>query len=219
MKKYLLMIILMINGVANADNNAYLKASIGMNHIPKQKIKDNRLEGSLKLRQSFPVIGIGIGYEFDDLLRIETVFDYYFLFTQLEKSRIDTHTFNINLNTKISDLMVNVIKEVKLSNKSNIFIGGGVGVSSIQDEATGYSHAQNSEYEILQPVHGKHVYRFAYKITTGIDYQLREGVKGEIAYNFYNLGKNKSIKIDNIDNIKNRRFLIHNLTLGLRFDI
>ena len=103
--------------------------------------------------------------------------------------------------------------------KSNIFIGGGVGVSSIQDEATGYSHAQNSEYEILQPVHGKHVYRFAYKITTGIDYQLREGVKGEIAYNFYNLGKNKSIKIDNIDNIKNRRFLIHNLTLGLRFDI
>jgi len=230
MKKYIIEIIIasalvtvcaltIINSKDAYAGEPYIKASIGMNHIQKQKIKDNKLQGSLKLKQPFPVIGIGAGYEFDSNLRIETVFDYYFLFTQAEKSRLDGDTYNINLSTKISDLMVNVTKGVELSDKVNLFIGGGVGVSSILDESTGYKQDLDSTYEILQPTQGKHVYRFAYKFTTGIDCKLRNGITSELSYNFYNLGRNKQYQSEGMGSIQSRKFLIHNLTLGLRFNI
>jgi opacity protein-like surface antigen len=230
MKKYIIEIIIasvlvtvcaliIINSKDAYAGEPYIKASIGMNHIQKQKIKDNKLQGSLKLKQPFPVIGIGAGYEFDSNLRIETVFDYYFLFTQAEKSRLDSDTYNINLSTKISDLMLNIIQGIELSNKANLFVGGGIGISSITDEATGYKQDLDLSYDILQPTQGKHVYRFTYKVTTGIDYKLRDGVTGELTYNFYNLGKNKPCQVEGINNIQKRRFLIHNLTLGLRFNI
>jgi opacity protein-like surface antigen len=203
----------------NACAETYIKTSIGMNHIKKQTINDNKLQGSLKLKQPFPVIGFGVGYEFDNNIRIETIFDYYFLFHQAEKSRLGDEVYNINLSTKISDLMVNITKGVELSDKANLFVGGGVGVSSIIDEATGYKQDSDNAYEILQPAEGKHIYRFAYKFTTGIDYELRNGVTSELSYNFYNLGKNKPRKINDVDSIHKRKFVIHNLTLGLRFNI
>ena len=209
----------MIISSKNARAEPYIKTSIGMNHIQKQITNDNKLQSSLKLKQPFPVIGFGVGYEFDNNFRIETIFDYYFLFHQAEKSRSGDEVYNINLSTKISDLMVNMTKGVKLSDKASLFVGGGVGISSIIDEATGYKQDSDNAYEILQPAEGKHVYRFAYKFTTGIDYELRNGVTSELSYNFYNLGKNKPCKINDVDSMHKRRFVIHNLTLGLRFNI
>jgi len=197
----------------------YIKKSMGMNHIQKQTINDNQLQGSLKLKQPFPVIGIGVGYEFDNNIRIETIFDYYFLFHQAEKSRLDDEVYNVNLSTKISDLMVNITKGVQLSDKASLFIGGGIGISSIVDEATGYKQDLDSAYDILQPAQGKHVYRFAYKFTTGLDYKLRNGIISELSYNFYNLGRNKQSQYESMGSIQSRKFLIHNLTLGLRFNI
>lgn len=204
---------------AAAADNWYLKGTMGMNHIPKQKIKDNQLEGNLKLKKQFPVIGIGAGYEFDNDIRIETMFDYYFLFTQLERSRIHDETFNISINTKISDLMVNVIKSFPVEQNTKIYLGAGTGVSSIEDEATGYSKDEDNNCYILEPITGKNIYRFAYKLTAGIEYQLHDGIKGELSYNYYNLGKSKSTMNDGVDSIQRRKFLIHNLTLGLRFEL
>jgi opacity protein-like surface antigen len=217
MKRYILSIILIISSVANADN-LYLKNTVGLNYIPTSQVQNNMLGGSLKLKESFPVVGFGIGYEFDNLLRIETVFDYYFLFTQLERTQQEDEIYNISLNTKISDVMINVIQGIQISDRAKCFIGGGVGVASIQDEGTGYVQILDT-IEILQPTYGKHVYRLAYKFTSGLDYKIRDGVTGEIAYNFYDLGKNKPKQIEDMDNMQKRRFLIHNITLGLRFDL
>jgi len=211
--------IIMITNSQDACAESYIKTSVGMNYVNKQTISNNKLQSNLKLKQPFPVIGLGVGYEFDNNFRIETTFDYYFLFHQVEKSRLASEVYNINFSTKISDLMLSIIRGVKLSDKANLFVGGGIGVSSIVDEATGYKKDLDSIYEILQPLQGKHVYRLAYKFTTGIDYELKSGLIGEMSYNFYNLGKNKSCKINDLDAVHKRRFTIHNLTLGIRFNI
>lgn len=222
MKKYILLFIMLASFAfmlvqANkvyANEGVYLKTSIGLNYIPKQKIKDNQLVGKLTLKQKFPVIGLGIGYELEDLWRIEMMLDYYFLFTQTEKSMIENENYNININTKISDLMINVYKGFELTNKTSVFLGGGVGVSSIQDDATGYVKYDDNTYQVLEPSKGRHVYRYAYKFTLGFDYKLRDGITSELSYNFYNLGKNKPQA-----NIINHSFNNHNLTLGIRFSL
>lgn len=211
-----IIVVLMFNFTAYAGN-FYLKSTLGLNHISKNKFQNNIITSEIKLKSPFPVIGLGIGYNFDTLIRVETVFDYYFLVTQLEKSRVSNNKFDIVLEAKISDLMLNIIKEKKLSETTNIFIGGGIGISFIKDNARGYGDCQDIEYQLLQKVHGKNIYRFAYKVTTGIDYQLQKGIRGEIAYNFYNLGKNNPWESDNISNPSKRKFLIHNITMGLRF--
>lgn len=224
MKKYILLLtitiltsfvfILVQANKVYANEGVYLKTSIGLNYIPKQNIKDNQLVGDLTLKQKFPVIGLGIGYELEDLWRIEMMLDYYFLFTQTEKSMIDNENYNININTKISDLMINIYKGIELTDKTNMFFGGGVGVSSIQDDATGYVKYDDNTYQVLEPSKGKHVYRYAYKLTVGVDYSLRDDITGEISYNYYNLGKNKSQA-----NIIKHSFNNHNLTLGIRFSL
>lgn len=222
MKKYILLFIMLTSFTfmlvqANkvyANEGVYLKTSIGLNYIPKQKIKDNQLVGKLTLKQKFPVIGLGVGYELEDLWRVEMALDYYFLFTQTEKSMIENENYNININTKISDLMINIYKGIGLTDKTNMFLGGGLGVSSIQDDATGYVKYDDNTYQVLEPSKGKHIYRFAYKLTAGIDYKLKEAVTGEVSYNFYSLGKNKPQA-----NIINHKFNNHNLTLGVRFSL
>lgn len=222
MKKYILLLTILTSFISilvqtnkvYANEGMYLKAAIGLNYIPKQKIKDNQLVGSLTLKQKFPVIGLGIGYETANLWRVEMALDYYFLFTQTEKSMIENENYNININTKISDLMINVYKGFQLSDKANIFLGGGLGVSSIQDDATGYVKYDDNTYQVLEPSKGKHVYRFAYKLTAGLDYKLKESITSEISYNFYSLGKNKPQA-----NIINHKFNNHNLTLGIRFSL
>lgn len=206
--------------VLASENKWYLKGTTGMNYTPFQEIKENRLTGSLKLKQEFPVVGIGVGYKFDNDIRIETMFDYYFMFTQLEKSKIDDETFNININNKISDLMISGIKDIRITKNTNFFIGGGLGVSSIYDEANGYKKDELFDYcELLEPIKGKHIYRFAYKFTTGFDTKLRDGLIGEISYNYYNLGKSRAVANDNIEAIQSRTFIIHNLILGLRLEL
>lgn len=217
MKKYLITLLsclMCLTTKVYAHEGVYLKTSIGLNYIPKQNIKDNQLVGNLTLKQKFPVIGLGIGYQTEDLWRVEMALDYYFLFTQTEKSMIDDLNYNVNINTKISDLMINIYKGFELSDKTSVFFGGGVGVSSIQDDATGYFKFDDESYQVLEPTKGKHVYRYAYKLTCGIDYKLKESITGEISYNFYKLGKNKSHL-----NIIQHSFNNHNLTLGVRFGL
>jgi opacity protein-like surface antigen len=221
MQKYISLLILATSFIApTSANEFYLKTNIGMNYIPNKKIDDHQSTGSLKLKQPFPVIGLGIGYEFDNRLRIETIFDYYFLFTQQEKSKLNNQIFNINLNTKISDVMLNLLHSYQINEKISLFYGCGVGLASIIDEATGYSlNSVDLSYDILQPTQGKHTYNIAYKLTKGISFHPYDNLTGEIAYSFYDLGKSKPRQVYGEDNIKKRRFLIHNFTLGFRLKI
>lgn len=90
MKKLILILsILTASYSVYADEGLYLKGSMGLNHINKSHHKDSLYTGDLKLKRFFPVIGLGVGYEFANNFRVETMIDYYFLFSQGERSKID----------------------------------------------------------------------------------------------------------------------------------
>ena len=145
MNKLVITVILTLTSIASipsvrAEEGLYLKLAAGLNHINKSYHKDSLYSGELKLKRLFPVIGLGVGYEFEDNLRIETMIDYYFLFSQRESSKHHVHNadFHLNLDTKISDLVVNVYKGYRANDKLLHFVGVGAGISSIQDEGTGF---------------------------------------------------------------------------------
>lgn len=205
---------------ARAEEGMYLKLTAGLNHINKSYHKDSLYNGELKLKRFFPVVGLGVGYEFDNNIRIETMIDYYFLFSQRETSKLHNEDtkFNLNLDTKISDLVVNIYKGYRVSDKMVHYVGVGAGVSSIQDEGTGFMQ-QDGLHTVLVPAYGKYVYRPTYRFMVGTSYELHKGIQCELSYNYLMLGKNKPQKIEGINNIKKRQFNVHNITFGIRFMI
>lgn len=222
MKKLLIALTLttitFITTTVKAEEGLYFKLAAGLNHINKSYHKDSLYTGELKLKRFFPVIGLGAGYEFEDNLRIETMIDYYFLFSQAETSKLhNTDTkFHLNLDTKISDLVVNIYKGWYINDKLMPFVGVGAGISSIQDEGTGFAH-ENGIHNVLAPAYGRHVYRPTYRIIVGTSYELHKGINLELSYNYLMLGQNKPQKVEGVNNILKRNFNIHNTTLGIRF--
>ena len=225
MNKLLITAILILTSItsipsARAEEGLYLKLAAGLNHINKSYHKDSLYSGELKLKRFFPVVGLGVGYEFEDNLRIETMIDYYFLFSQRERSKHHVHNadFHLNLDTKISDLVVNVYKGYRTNDILLHFVGIGAGISSIQDEGTGFMQ-QDGLHTVLAPAYGKHVYRPTYRFMVGTSYELHKGIKCELSYNYLILGKNKPQKVEGVDNILKRSFNVHNTTLGIRFSL
>lgn len=201
-----------------AEEGVYVKLAAGVNHIHDHKIIQDEYIGKLKLKRFFPVIGVGAGYDFGDGLRIESLFDYYFLFTQQENGKLNDTSFKLNLDTQISDWVVNIYQAYPLNERSNVFVGMGCGIASIKDEGTGIAK-EDGIITVLVPSYGKHVYRFAHRFIGGLEYQLQDNFIAELSYNYLHLGKNKPQFINGSDGITPRQFRVHNITLGLRFKI
>lgn len=86
MFRILLSLILLVPTISFA-NNFYLKGGVGLNNIKTAKFSNHDFEGRVKLSDSFPLIEAGIGYKFDNGIRLESIIDYYFLFRTSEISR------------------------------------------------------------------------------------------------------------------------------------
>lgn len=225
MNKLFITAILMLTSIvsipsARAEEGLYLKLAAGLNHINKSYHKDSLYSGELKLKRFFPVVGLGVGYEFEDNLRIETMIDYYFLFSQRETSKLYNHDakFHLNLDTKISDLVVNVYKGYRINDKLVHYVGVGAGIASIQDEGTGFMYSEGA-HTVLAPAYGKHIYRPTYRFMVGTSYEFHKGIYCELSYNYLMLGQNRPQKIEGVDNIRKRQFNVHNTTLGIRFSL
>jgi len=206
---------------AHSSNKYYLKTGIGINHIHPTKFSNHDFEGKIILTNSFPLIELGIGYEFNESIRTELLFDYYFLFRTHETSfNPSKDTFKIAVTTKADSLMFNLYKDVLNIGKVSPFIGGGIGIATLKEVGTGYvvSLEDNIHYP-LQSSKKKTFYKFAYKLTGGVDVKVSDITNVEISYNYYNLGNNKSKIIGGIANIGNRNYGVHNVTLALRFKL
>jgi len=220
MKKIILGFIAFFTLETNAENNVYIKANIGTNHI-KTVNYQNDIDGNIKLKRQFPVVTLGIGCFLEDNLRMDLSLDYYFLFSQIQTTNRPETEFTyatknyVSLDTKISDLMLNVYKDIPITTKTNIFLMAGGGVSSIKDESYGVL-TYNDQQEVLRNAYGKHVYRLAYKLGLGVDYKFHDNIIGEISYAYYDLGKNKPMIIDGLPNITKRSFKVHSFTTGIR---
>lgn len=221
MKKYILLLTsFLFVSSATAQSGFYLKGGVGLNNIKTAKFSNHDFEGKVKLSDSFPLIEAGIGYKFDNGIRLESIIDYYFLFRTSEISRNpNCDIFKISGKTKADSLMFNIYKDIVTIGNFTPFVGGGIGIGHLKESAGGY--AISREDNVIYPLEtiSKKRNQFAYKLTIGSDIKLSNKVTGEISYNYFNLGSNKRKIIGGIQNIGNRTYEIHNITLGIRFAI
>jgi opacity protein-like surface antigen len=221
MKKYILLLAaISFVSTATAQSGFYLKGGVGLNNIKTTKFSNHDFEGRVKLSDSFPLIEAGIGYKFDNGIRLESVIDYYFLFRTSEISRNPNQDiFKISAKTKADSLMFNIYKDIVTIGNFIPFVGGGVGIGHLKESAGGYAISRDDN--VIYPLDkiSKKRNQFAYKLTLGSDIKLSDNITGEISYNYFNLGSNKRKIIGGIQNIGNRTYEIHNITLGMRFAI
>lgn len=221
MKKYILTLMLLtcVNH-SYADKKYYLKGGVGLNNIKTVKFSNHDFMGKVKLSDSFPLIESGIGCKFNNGIRIEAIFDYYFLFRSLETSiNPELDIFKISSKTKADSLMLNIYKDIVTIGNFTPFVGGGIGIAHLKESASGYaiSNEDNLIYELKSIKKEKN--QFSYKLSIGVDVELSDRIIGEVSYNYFNLGNNKRKIVGGVKNIGNRIYEIHNITLGLRMKL
>jgi opacity protein-like surface antigen len=212
---------LLFSKVAMADSKYYIKGGMGINHIHTVKFSNHDFEGKIRLANSFPLIEGGVGCKLTDSIRAEILFDYYFLFHTAETSyNPNKDIFKILVTTKADSLMLNIYKDVLKFGKITPFIGGGVGIATLKEVGKGFAISVEDKMHFpLESTQKKTFYKFAYKLTAGLDMKISETATAEVSYNYFNLGNNKSRNIGGLKNIGNRNYGVHNITAGLRFAI
>lgn len=202
---------------ATNEDKFYVKMGVGLNQISPIHFQTNDLNGKIKLASRFPLIQVGTGYDLTESIRTELSLDHYFLFLSDEVStNASGDAFKINYKTKISAAMLNGYKDITNFGIFTPFIGGGIGVSFLQDKATGIgTNTESGISEIIIPMYSQKVYRFAYKLTAGVDIDLTDNSTIELSYNYLNLGRNKPRMLESMIA---RDYLVHNLTTSVRFN-
>lgn len=209
------------NALAIDKGNFYLKGGVGLSHIATTKFSNTEFQGKNKLEGSFPLIEAGVGYQFTDSIRADLLIDYYFLFRSNETStNYNNDLYKVTSKTKADTLMLNVYKDISTYGSFTPFVGGGIGIAELKESASGYVVSQEDNFHYtLDAKSKKSVNRFAYKLTVGADIKISDTVTGEISYNYFNLGNNKTKTIGGLRKLGNRSYAIHNVTLGMRISL
>ncbi len=193
----------------------YLKGAVVLNHIYDSKFSNQEFAGKVKLADKFPLLELGLGINLPYDMRAELVCDYYFVFKTKENStHITNNKIEVNSKTKIDSVLLNVYKNIITHNNITYYVGGGLGVAHIKETAYG-----NINDVVNLPTEKSKFNKLAYKLTTGVEFPVYNHIKGDISYNYFNLGANKIKNVGSVKNIGNRNYTIHNITLGLRFDV
>jgi len=117
-------------------------------------------------------------------------------------------------------LMFNGYKDIITIKGFTPFIGGGLGVSTLNEKANGYVVTREDGLHIpLNTTKSKIVHRLSYKLTAGTHFKLSDNIRMELSYNFINLGRNKPRVIEGINNVQSRNYSVHNVLLGLQVKI
>lgn len=208
----------MVTSAYSEPDKYYLKLGAGINSIYPFDVNDGDLRGRVKLNQQFPLVEIGFGQQLNDYIRSDLTFDYYFMFKSNENGKHGAGIYDITTKTKVNGLYYNVYADILKSDKINIFLGGGAGISFQKEKAQGYVVVDDIHNPLLQ-TSSKHVKRFSYKGTVGISFKYHDNVTTELSYNYFSLGKNKPRMIDGEQNLRKRNYKVHNLTLGIRYEL
>jgi opacity protein-like surface antigen len=221
MIKKTILIALSCSTMTTNASNFYIKGGAGLSHIATTKFSNTEFQGKNKLAGNFPLVEAGIGYRLTDTIRADLLIDYYFLFRSNETSTSrNNDLYKVESKTKADTLMLNVYKDICIYGRLTPFVGGGIGVAKLKESASGYVVSQeDSLHYTLDAKSKKSIKHFAYKLTAGTDIKISDAVIGEISYNYFNLGNNKTKTIGGLRKLGNRSYAIHNITLGMRISI
>ena len=201
------------------DTGVYLKGGFGINSIEPMRFEDNYFKGKNKLSDNFPMVEVGLGYKFQEGIRAELVFDYYFMFyTQESSVGSNGARHDLRSKTQVNTLMLNMYKDIITFDRVTPFIGGGVGVSFAKTTAKELFIELDPDLDYLESFtlggYSKKLNKFAYKLTAGIDIRINDKITGEISYNHFNLNKS----FGNARK-RNQNLVVHNITIGTRISL
>lgn len=216
MKKYITLLFTLIATNAHAEDlsNFYLKSYFGYNYTANQSI--NQANISTKLKESNKLndlsVGVGFGYNINDSTRLEIVYENIPI-RQIETSRAFKYTiYKIDTSTKFNNFLGNIITYCPLNNKFTVFAGVGLGTTYAQKSSIGYSNQR----DIVKIQHTNYSPRMIYKGFVGVEYSLSNKSRIELAYNYYNLGKDDLYRFNGMPNRKTTNLYTHNVSLGSR---
>ena len=201
-----------------SDNTFYVKANVGMSKLLDVKISGATLYRipNVKMKSKNDVhIGMGVGYHIQDNARVDIILDHYLNPNYKTKVIKNLNNNNIELSseikTDINTLLLNGYFDIYSIDSLKIFIGGGLGLSSIKSKVMQKATDTDDGEVLLSGSSKNKKINGAFAGYLGAGYQFTEGMTAEISYIFRHLG---SIGKENAGSLN-----AHHVTAGVRFDL
>lgn len=170
-----------------AEDMFYVKANVGWDKLTK-------IQGVKSKNDVF--FGIGAGYYIMDNVRADLTFDHYVN---------PTHkTGDAKLKGTINTLLLNGYVDLFDYEGFRFFVGAGVGAGQVKAKVTVGNVTATAKQKM----------NLAFAGHVGVSYGFAEGVSGELAYSYRDMGKTKKFP----DN-STARYRGHHVAAGVRFDI
>ncbi|MEH0075523.1 outer membrane protein [Pannonibacter sp. Pt2] len=206
----------------------YLRGDIGYKiyQAPKGSFSDpviGDLRFSPNEMNDTMVIGVGVGYKFNDYLRSDLTFDYepsakytgYAPCNLCTGSDSSRETSNIDVWT----LMLNGYLDVGTWNGFTPYVGAGVGAAYVNVKDT-KSFNPNGVTTSYDGSSGK--WNFAWALMAGTSYAVTPNWDIDLGYRYKNLGEARSVQLYNVgtgqSRIKYKDLAAHEIRLGVRYN-
>jgi opacity protein-like surface antigen len=194
------------SAMADSENMFYLRGDLGAGMFQKAKDKSTGLKMKSKTSMS---LDLGVGYYVMDNMRGDLVFVHHFN-PEMKKGGNAT-TVSAKHKANIETLMLKGYVDVAEVSVAKIFVGAGVGFAQISEKIT---WGDNTSLK------AKKKNNMAYSLALGSGFDLADGVKGDVAYNFSDFGKTKSAKeVGDDTECAKTSYRSHSVKFGVRFDI
>ncbi|MDO8876318.1 MAG: porin family protein [Pseudolabrys sp.] len=207
----------------------YLRGDIGFSNQSVRSISNRNYanyDSVVNIDRSFdaaPLFGIGIGYYFNDWLRLDITGEY--------RGRANFHGLDIGYNPAPNDdvytgskseltFMANAYFDLGTWYNFTPFVGAGVGISrntisSFRDTSASFNSTAYAD--------AASKWSFAWAVHAGVGYKLTKNATIEFAYRYIDLGNAESGNITNYVGVTGgpyefKRLTSHDLKVGLRFN-
>lgn len=223
MKKFLLSLLFLYPSITYAEKNFYLKLGIAGNNVIFFKQHSN----------ISPEINAGAGYYVNDFYRIDLIAghsgftsdDKYLAHEELTDETNTSGTKIINYKTQVQYLMLTNYVNIIRNDNFQIYASCGIGLGKIKESATHFFSGLLINGNIITiPLTTEHYVskstkHFIYSLGVGVTTKINSDVNLDIAYNYKDLGK-PNYKAESMHNVlSEKKYRVHNMSVGIRFDL
>lgn len=180
-----------------AEDMFYVKANVGWDKL-------NKVQGFKSNNDVF--FGVGAGYYVMDNVRADLTFDHYVNPTHKKDGS--------KIKGTVNTLLLNGYVDLFDYEGFKFFVGAGVGAGQVKAKVA--NPADPDEDEPASTVTAKQKTNLAFAGHVGVSYGFAEGVSGELAYSYRDMGKTK--KTPGNDGVS-FHYRGHHVAAGVRFDI
>lgn len=220
-----------------SESGVYLKANLGLSKLSDLKFKQDITSGSpaTNVKSNSDIhVGAGVGYNLQDKVRFDLVYDHYISPTYkapinnaepiinewAPQGQILHIKGNYKIKTNIDSLLFNGYVNLFDVKSIKCFVGAGFGVSSISAKAIlssketltqgGAILRQDDDID-TSTTKIKHKIYAAYAAYLGVSYEITQNIVGDFTYSFRKLGS--------ITKSNEGLIMGHHLTAGIRLSI